>query len=70
MLANDLVDELTLLVCPVIVGQGGRLFPQDGPDLALELVETRPFPKGIVRQTYRPAGPPRYASDPSTEAGG
>jgi dihydrofolate reductase len=65
LLANDLVDELTLLVCPVIVGQGARLFPEHGPDLALELVATRAFPKGIILQTYRPAGLPRYASDPT-----
>jgi dihydrofolate reductase len=55
LLANDLVDELTLLVCPVIVGQGARLFPEHGPDLALELVATRAFPKGIILQTYRPS---------------
>ena len=65
LLANDLVDELTLLVCPVIVGQGARLFPDHGPDLALDLVATRAFPKGIILQTYRPAGLPRYASDPT-----
>ncbi|MHC6221057.1 dihydrofolate reductase family protein [Arthrobacter sp. MMS24-S77] len=65
LLASDLVDELTLLVCPVIVGQGARLFPEHGPDLALELVATRAFPKGIILQTYRPAGLPRYASDPT-----
>ncbi|HEX6149845.1 dihydrofolate reductase family protein [Nocardioides sp.] len=65
LLANDLVDELTLLVAPVIVGQGERLFPDSGPDLALDLVETRAFPKGIILQTYRPAGRPQYASDPS-----
>ncbi|WP_298323494.1 dihydrofolate reductase family protein [Haloactinopolyspora sp.] len=63
LLMNDLVDELTLLVAPVIVGQGERLFPDSGPDLALDLVETRAFPKGIVLQTYRPAGRPYYASD-------
>jgi len=65
LLANALVDELTLLVAPVIVGQGDRLFRDEGPDLALDLVETRAFPKGIVLQTYRPAGRPRYASDPT-----
>ncbi|MFG1948248.1 dihydrofolate reductase family protein [Nonomuraea sp. NPDC048826] len=65
LLANDLLDELTLLVAPVIVGQGDRLFPDNGPDLALDLVESRAFPKGIILQTYRPAGPPQYASDPT-----
>lgn len=65
LLANDLVDEFTLLVCPVVVGQGAQLFADEGPDLALDLVESRAFPKGIVLQTYRPAGRPEYASDPS-----
>jgi dihydrofolate reductase len=61
LLANGLVDELTLLVCPVIVGQGARLFPEDGPDTALELVASQTFPKGIAVQTYRPGGAPEYA---------
>ena len=62
LLERDLVDELTLIVCPVIVGGGGtRLFADDGTDFALELVESRAFPKGIVVQTYRPGGRPQYA---------
>lgn len=65
LLANDLVDQLDLLVVPVIVGEGDRLFPDDGPDLALDLEETRAFPRGIVLHSYRPAGRPHYASDPT-----
>jgi dihydrofolate reductase len=63
LLENDLVDEMNLLVCPVVVGQGARLFPETGPDLALDLVESRAFPKGITLQVYRPAGRPQYATD-------
>ena len=59
---NGLVDEMNLLVCPVVVGQGMRLFPETGPDLALDLVESRAFPKGITLQVYRPAGRPQYAT--------
>ncbi|MFL6078141.1 MAG: dihydrofolate reductase family protein [Mycobacteriales bacterium] len=62
LLENDLVDEMNLLTCPVIVGQGTRLFPDNGPDLALDLVESRAFPKGITLRVYRPAGRPRYAT--------
>ncbi|MEV6965679.1 dihydrofolate reductase family protein [Hamadaea sp. NPDC051192] len=61
LLANDLVDEMRLMVIPVIVGQGMRLFPEAGPDIALELIESRDFPKGITLQVYRPAGQPQYA---------
>ena len=60
LLDNDLVDELTLLTAPVVVGQGRRLFPDTGPDIALELVESRSTPKGVTIQVYRPNGRPRY----------
>jgi dihydrofolate reductase len=62
LLENELVDEITLLVCPVVVGQGARLFPDAGPDIALELVDSRAFPKGITVQLYRPNGRPQYAT--------
>ena len=63
LLDNQLVDEITLLVCPVVVGEGTRLFPDTGPDIALDLVDSRAFPKGITLQVYRPAGRPQYATD-------
>jgi dihydrofolate reductase len=59
---NQLVDEITLLVCPVIVGQGTRLFPDTGPDTALDLVKSRSTPSGVTIQTYRPTGRPQYAT--------
>jgi dihydrofolate reductase len=68
LLEHQLVDELTLLVCPVVVGQGARLFPDSGPDLALELVASRSTPGGVTIQVYRPTGRPQYetATTPST----
>jgi dihydrofolate reductase len=63
LLENDLVDEMNLLIVPVVVGQGTRLFPATGPDIALDLVESRAFPKGITIQVYRPSGRPQYATD-------
>lgn len=39
LLDNQLGDEITVLVGPVVVGQGARLFPDSGPDIALDLVE-------------------------------
>jgi dihydrofolate reductase len=61
LLDNDLVDEITLLTVPVVLGQGTRLFPDNGPDRALDLVESRADSKGATIQVYRPAGRPRYA---------
>jgi dihydrofolate reductase len=61
LLDNQLVDELTLLTYPVVIGQGTRLFPDSGPDLALELVESRATPGGVTIRVYRPDGRPRYA---------
>ena len=60
LMDNDLIDEVILLTCPVVVGQGTRLFPVTGPDIALELVESRSTPKGVTIQVYRPTGRPRY----------
>jgi RibD C-terminal domain len=64
LLANELVDELMLLIVPVILGQGTRLFPQAGPDIALELLETRTDSKGVTIQSYRPKGRPQYPPTP------
>lgn len=62
LLENDLVDEMTLITVPVVVGQGARLFPDAGRDLALDLVESRVDSKGVTIQVYRPAGRPQYAA--------
>ena len=62
LLDNDLVDEINLLTYPVVIGQGTRLFPDTGPDKALELVESRATPKGLTLQVYRPNGRPQYAT--------
>jgi dihydrofolate reductase len=69
LLANDLVDEITLFVCPVVVGQGTRLFPDTGPDKALELIESRPTSSGVTIQIYRPTGRPQYATATADPAG-
>jgi dihydrofolate reductase len=56
LLERDLVDELNLEVFPVVVGDGLRLFPESGQTHALTLVESRSTPRGVMLQTYRPAG--------------
>jgi dihydrofolate reductase len=70
LLDNDLVDEINLFTFPVVVGQGTRLFPESGPDVALELVNSRSTARGVTIQTYRPIGRPEYAKstvDPEHE---
>jgi dihydrofolate reductase len=62
LLDNQLVDEITLLTYPVVVGQGTRLFPATGPDTALELVDSQSTPSGVIIQVYRPTGRPQYAT--------
>jgi len=61
LLENELIDEMNLLIVPVVVGQGRRLFSEDGPDTGLDLVDSRAFPSGTTLQVYRPTGRPRYA---------
>ncbi|MGL4178346.1 MAG: dihydrofolate reductase family protein [Dermatophilaceae bacterium] len=61
LLENELVDELNLVQFPVIVGEGERLFPQDGLDFALELADSKVFGTGVVALTYRVGGRPEYA---------
>lgn len=50
-LRADLVDELHLLVCPVVVGGGTRFFP-DGVQLDLDLLEARRFGSGVTALRY------------------
>jgi dihydrofolate reductase len=56
LLENDLVDEMTLFTVPKVVGQGTRLFPDYGPERALELVASRAIAGGVTIQVYRPTG--------------
>jgi dihydrofolate reductase len=56
LMQHDLVDEYRLMVHPIVVGGGKRLFPDGVGRRALTLVETKPFQSGIVVLYYRPAG--------------
>ena len=62
LLENELVDEINLLTFPVIIGQGTRLFADTGPEVALDLVDTRTTPNGVTTQVFRPSGRPEYAT--------
>ena len=54
LLGQGLVDELHLLVHPVVVGTGRRLFEPDTPQQALELVSAQTFSTGVLHLTYQP----------------
>jgi dihydrofolate reductase len=54
LLGHGLVDELRLLVHPLVVGSGGRLFENGTMPVSLELVDSRTFSTGVVDLTYRP----------------
>jgi len=54
LLREGLLDELQLLVCPIVVGSGKRLF-EDGGGQALKLVHATTFSTGVLSLTYAPA---------------
>jgi dihydrofolate reductase len=56
LLANDLVDEMTLLVYPIVLGKGKRLFGRQAIPRAFGLVSSQASPNGVVISTYRLAG--------------
>jgi dihydrofolate reductase len=62
LLEHDLVDELNLRLYPVVVGEGLRLFPEQGKAHDMELVESRSLPAGVTLLTYRPAGPLKFGT--------
>ncbi|MDQ7905440.1 dihydrofolate reductase family protein [Phytohabitans sp. ZYX-F-186] len=59
---NDLVDEYRLMIFPVILGEGQRLFPERGVATGVSLVESRSTPAGVTIQVYRPTGRPEFGT--------
>ncbi len=55
LLPHHLIDEYTLLIHPLVLGSGQRLFADGGAFAALRLVDARPTTTGVVIATYRPA---------------
>jgi dihydrofolate reductase len=55
LLCDGLLDELRLMVHPLVMGNGKRLFENGADRKALELVNSRTFATGVVYLTYRPA---------------
>src|ERR687897_1661530 len=57
LMGHDLIDEYRLMVFPIVLGKGKRLFGNVGETRALRLVDTKPVgPDGVLVLTYRPAG--------------
>ncbi len=56
LIGNGLVDEYRLMIEPILLGGGKRLFPDDGQARPLELVATSTSSTGVHICTYRPAG--------------
>jgi dihydrofolate reductase len=55
LLRDGLLDELSLNVCPIVVGSGMRLFDEMTHQVRLKLVESTSFSTGVLGVTYRPA---------------
>lgn len=53
LIENDLVDELRLMVFPVLLGEGKRLFPEGEAKHRLELIESKTFGDGIALLRYK-----------------
>jgi dihydrofolate reductase len=52
LLREGLLDRLDLLVCPIVLGKGGRLFEDIGEQIPLKLVESRTFATGVLSLSY------------------
>jgi dihydrofolate reductase len=57
LMRHNLIDEYVLLIHPLVLGSGRRLFSDGGPSAALRLVDTVATTTGVVIATYRPADP-------------
>jgi dihydrofolate reductase len=53
LLRENLLDELSLMVHPIVLGRGERLFEEGGDQKALELVDSKTFSTGVVHLTYQ-----------------
>jgi dihydrofolate reductase len=63
LMPHDLIDEYRLLVYPIILGHGKRLFDQTS-QTNLKLVESKTYDTGVVKLVYHPASKPSTETDP------
>ena len=62
LLAAGLIDELRLVIAPVVIGNGRRLFPAGGAPAGLSLLRHETTPGGLAIHVYETAGRPKYAT--------
>jgi dihydrofolate reductase len=62
LIENELADEVLLLVFPVLLGKGKRIFSDVTPPRELALVSTKAVGSGVIISTYKPNGPLRTSS--------
>ena len=67
LLAAGLLDRLTILTFPIVLGRGKRLFGDGTPARALQMVEHKVSPKGVVIATYEPDGAVATGTFPGPE---
>jgi len=58
LFGEDLIDELRLMVFPVMLGSGDKLFPESAEKKPFDLVDTRSFATGVQVNTFRPKPAP------------
>jgi dihydrofolate reductase len=57
LMGRNLIDEYVLLIHPLVLGSGRRLFTDGGPSASLRLVDTKTTTTGVVIATYEPSEP-------------
>jgi dihydrofolate reductase len=65
---NRLIDEIRLLVFPVVLGKGKRLFADDSKPTELEVTHSTTTPSGVLGVTYKSAGDVKTGSFPDPPA--
>jgi dihydrofolate reductase len=62
LLREDLVDEFSVLVFPIVLGTGKRLFGEGTIPRSMRLVDTKTFPTGVALHRYERVGAPEYGA--------
>jgi dihydrofolate reductase len=69
LMKHGLVDEYRLLIHPVVLGNGNRLFADGTTPAALKLIDTKTTSRGVVAHIYQPSGTPEYGSAAAEQDG-